>query len=112
MNPISAHQSAALNQGRIVILESDFNSKRLGMPYFWAHQGRFSCFIYAMRGDDVLGEINSNGYASLTGRGALGTGKFLSFVGSRKATPARQSGIFLTAGRHYVSVAMALGSAH
>ena len=42
MNPISAHQSAALNQGRIVILESDFNSKQLGARYFWAHQGRFA----------------------------------------------------------------------
>jgi hypothetical protein len=33
--------------------------------YFWAHKGRFACFIYAMRGEDVLGEINSNGYDSL-----------------------------------------------
>ena len=46
-----------------MVLESDFNSKRLGIRYNWEHQSGFACFI-AMHGDDVLGEINSKGYDS------------------------------------------------
>ena len=36
--------------------------EQLGTWDFWAHQGRFACFIDAMHSEDVLGEINSNGY--------------------------------------------------
>jgi len=36
--------------------------EQLAAWYFWAHQGRFACFIDAMPSEDVLGEINSNGY--------------------------------------------------
>ena len=37
---------------------------QLGTRYFWPHQGRLACFIDAMHSEDVLGEINSNGYDS------------------------------------------------
>ena len=36
--------------------------EQLGTWDFWAHQGRFACFIDAMHSKDALGEINSNGY--------------------------------------------------
>jgi hypothetical protein len=39
-----------------------YEFKKLTAWYFWPHQGRFSCFIYAVHSEDVLGEINSNGY--------------------------------------------------
>ena len=38
--------------------------EQLAAWYFWPHQGRFACFIDAMHSEDVLGEINYNGYDS------------------------------------------------
>jgi hypothetical protein len=39
-----------------------YEFKTLAAWCFWSHQGRFACFIDAMHSEDVLGEINSNGY--------------------------------------------------
>jgi len=36
--------------------------EQLGTRNVWAHQGKVACFIDAMHSEDVLGEINSNGY--------------------------------------------------
>ena len=41
-----------------------YEFEQLAAWYFWPHQGRFACFIDAMHSEDVLGEINSNGYDS------------------------------------------------
>ena len=41
-----------------------YEFEQLGTWDFWAHQGRFACFIDAMHSEDVLGEVNSNGYVS------------------------------------------------
>ena len=39
-----------------------YEFKKLAAWDFWAHQGRFARFIDTMHSEDVLGEINSNGY--------------------------------------------------
>ena len=46
------------------VAQMGYEFEQLGMWDFWPHQGRFACFIDAMHSEDVLGEINYNGYDS------------------------------------------------